>query len=200
MIPRHLQITSVLLVVALIAGSVYMYQLKRRDERNAMRMQTNEARPVTAPVVGTNARVQLAIAYDDDGVIAERGIEVPLPGDPGGRAREILRALLAEYLQKPSPHPLGAGSDVRAVYFVSDGLCVVDMNTAFAEGHRSGVLLEQYTVATMVETLARNLPSVRRVKFLVDGKDRDTLAGHADLTIIYDTATVHELVEGLKER
>jgi hypothetical protein len=199
-IPRHLQITSIVLVLALIAGGVYMYQLKRRDERNAMRMEMNNARPVTAPVAGPKTLVRLAIAYDDDGVIAERETEIPLPPDANARAREILRALLAEYLQKPSPHPIGNGTDVRAVYFVADGLCVVDMNAAFADGHRSGILLEQYTIATMVETLARNLTGVRRVKFLVDGKDRDTLAGHADLNSIYDVAAVHELVTSLEER
>jgi Sporulation and spore germination len=198
-IPRNLQITAILLVMALIAGGVYMYQLKRRDERNAMRMAVDNARPVTAPVSGPKTLVRLAIAYDDDGVVAERESEVPLPADANERAREILRALLAEYLQKPSPHPIGDGTDVRAVYFVAGGLCVVDMNTAFAEGHRSGVLLEQYTVATMVETLGRNIPGVRRVKFLVDGKDRETLAGHADLNAIYDVASVHELVAGLEE-
>jgi hypothetical protein len=199
-IPRHLQITSIVLVLALIAGGVYMYQLKRRDERNAMRMEMNNARPVTAPVAGPKTLVRLAIAYDDDGVIAERETEIPLPPDANARAREILRALLAEYLQTPSPHPIGNGTDVRAVYFVADGLCVVDMNAAFADGHRSGILLEQYTIATMVETLARNLTGVRRVKFLVDGKDRDTLAGHADLNSIYDVAAVHELVTSLEER
>jgi hypothetical protein len=199
-IPRHLQITAILLVLALLAGGVYMYQLKRRDERNAQRMEVSNSRPVTAPVNGPKVTISLAVAYDDDGLIAERKAEVPLPLEPGARAREILRALLAEYLQKPSPHTIGDGSDVRAVYFVADGLCVVDMNSAFAEGHRSGVLLEQYTIATMVQTLALNLPSVRRVKFLIDGKDRETLAGHADLTAIYDVNAVHELVTGLEAR
>jgi hypothetical protein len=197
-IPRHLQITFLMLLVALLAGGTYMYQLKRRDERNAAR--TAEQKPVTAPVAGPATKVKLAVAYDDDGVIATRESEIPLPSDENGRAREVVRALLATYTQKPSPHPVADGSDVRAVYMVADGLCVLDMNTQFADGHRSGILLEQMTVATVVETLSANMPSVRKVKFLIDGKDRETLAGHADLNMIYDVSAVHELVQGLQAR
>jgi hypothetical protein len=32
------------------------------------------------------------------------------------------------------------------------------------------------------------------VKILVDGKERDTLAGHADLSAVYDTVAVSQLV------
>ena len=198
MIPRHLQITFVMLLVVLLGGGVYMYQLKRRDERNAAR--TAEQKPVTAPVAGPATKAKLVVAYDDDGVIATRESEIPLPSDENGQARELVRALLATYTQKPSPHPVADGSDVRAVYMVANGLCVLDMNAQFAEGHRSGVLLEQMTVATIVETLTANLPGVRKVKFLVDGKDRETLAGHADLNMIYDANAVHELVQGLQAR
>jgi spore germination protein GerM len=198
MIPRHLQITFIMLLIVLLAGGIYMYQLKRRDERNAAR--TAEQKPVTAPVTGPATRVKLAVAYDDDGVIATRDVEVPLPKDESGRAREVVRALLAQYTQKPSPHAVADGSDVRAVYMVADGLCVLNMNAPFADGHRSGVLLEQMTVATVVETLGTNLPSVRKVKFLIEGKDRETLAGHADLNMVYDVAAVHALVQGLAEQ
>jgi hypothetical protein len=198
MIPRHLQITFAMLMLALLAGGIYMYQLKRRDERNALR--TAESRPVTAPIVGPATRIRVAIAYDDDLTIAQRDTEAPIPADASGRAREVVRALLGHYLQKPSPHAVGDGSDIRNAYFVADGLCVLDMNAAFADGHRSGVLLEQMTVATIVKSLALNVPSVKRVKFLVEGKDRDTLAGHADLGIIYEVAAVDDFVRGLEAR
>lgn len=190
MIPRQFQIFIAILLVALFGAGIYMFQLKARDERNLQR--ASDARPVTAPVAGPKATVRLSIAYDDDGVIVRRDAAAALPDDADGRAREVLRALIAEYLQKPSPHPLAEGSDVRAVYFAGNGLCVVDLNAAFAEGHRSGILVEQFSVATLVATLADNVPGIRRVKFLVDGKDRETLAGHADLSAVYDVEAVRQ--------
>jgi hypothetical protein len=69
-------------------------------------------------------------------------------------------------------------------------VAVVDLNAAFADQHRSGILDEQLTVDSLVETLAVNVPGVSRVRILVDGKTRDTLAGHADLTDFFDVTTV----------
>jgi hypothetical protein len=37
-----------------------------------------------------------------------------------------------------------------------------------------------------------------QVKFLVDGKERETLAGHADLKAVYDVAMVNQLVRELQ--
>ncbi len=60
--------------------------------------------------------------------------------------------------------------------------------------HRSGVLVEELTVASLVETLSANIPGINRVKILVDGKSRDTLAGHVDLTGFFDVGQVNQVV------
>jgi hypothetical protein len=39
---------------------------------------------------------------------------------------------------------------------------------------------------------------IKQVKFLVDGRERETLAGHADLMSFYDVASVQELMKGLE--
>jgi hypothetical protein len=88
---------------------------------------------------------------------------------------------------------LPPGSDVRSVYLVDPGLAVIDINAAFADGHRSGVLSEELTVASLIETLSANLPGILRVKILVEGKQRDTLAGHADLSGFFNVSAVNQL-------
>jgi hypothetical protein len=50
----------------------------------------------------------------------------------------------------------------------------------------------------LIDSLATNFPNVEQVKFLVDGKQRETLAGHADLKDIYSTAAVHKIVQQLQ--
>jgi sporulation and spore germination protein len=72
---------------------------------------------------------------------------------------------------------------------------VVDLNDALASGHRSGVMVEELTVLSLVQTLAANLPGITQVKILVNGQERDTLAGHADLADFYDVAAVNRAVE-----
>jgi len=119
---------------------------------------------------------------------------IPLPAGRQERAEELLRALLSVYLDKSSPHTLDPSSEVRDVYLVDPGLAVIDLNAAFADGHRSGVLIEELTVASLVETLSANIPGVTRAKILVDGRERDTLAGHLDLTNFYDMTAFAQLV------
>jgi hypothetical protein len=57
---------------------------------------------------------------------------------------------------------------------------------------------EELTIVSMVQTLAANIPKLTRVKFLVDGKERDTLAGHADLKGFYDVATIAQVARELQ--
>jgi len=104
-----------------------------------------------------------------------------------------MSALLSIYLEKTSPHALAPGADVRSVYLVDPGLAVIDINAAFADGHRSGVLSEELTVTSLIETLSANLPGILKVKILVEGKQRETLAGHADLSGFFDVSAVHQL-------
>jgi Sporulation and spore germination len=86
---------------------------------------------------------------------------------------------------------------VRSVFLVDPGVAVIDVNGAFADTHRSGVLVEELTVASLIHTISANTPGVLRVKILVDGKERDTLAGHADLSDFYDVTAVNQLTTQL---
>ena len=47
--------------------------------------------------------------------------------------------------------------------------------------HTGGALDELFTVYTIVNALTTNLPAVKRVQILIEGKEVDTLAGHVDL-------------------
>jgi spore germination protein GerM len=193
---RALKIAVAIMLAAVIATSVYVYVLQQREEERARRVAYTQ--PVSPPVAGPAERVPLYIAYDFEGVLRPREVQVALPVEHSQRARAVLHALLGEYTGHPSPHELAPGADVRAVFLVSDNLAVVDTNAAFADGHRSGVFVEMLTVASVVKTLAANLPGITRVKILVEGKERETLAGHADLMTFYDVSRIDELVKQLE--
>jgi hypothetical protein len=62
---------------------------------------------------------------------------------------------------------------------------VVNLTTALAAGHPSGLETETLTILSICATLNANLPRVTEVRFLVDGQTRATLAGHADLARTY---------------
>ena len=93
---------------------------------------------------------------------------------------------------------MAPGADVRSVFLVDPGLVVIDVTASFADGHRSGILVEELTVASLIHTISANIPGVLRVKILVDGKERETLAGHADISGFYDVTAVNQLAAELQ--
>ena len=81
---------------------------------------------------------------------------------------------------------------------MSDGSAVVDTNAAFADAHPSGGLAEELTITSIVATLNANDPKINRVKIIVDGAERDTLAGHADLRRFYLASNMGQLAKELQ--
>ena len=195
-IPRHLLITFAVLVIA--AVSLTSYALRMRKAVVTTPAATNDERPLAPPVAGPTAQVVLFVANDEDGSLRAESARIPMPGGRQQRAEELLRALLSIYLDRNSPHVLGPGADVRSVFLVDPGVAVIDLNSAFADTHRSGVLVEELTVTSLIRTIAANTPGISRVKILVDGKERDTLAGHADLSSYYDVSAVNQLAAQLQ--
>jgi Sporulation and spore germination len=195
MIPRHLLIAAGFMLVAVFALGIYAGRMRGRVTKAES---PADARPVAPPVSGPTERVTLYVAVDDPGVLRAQSAVIALPSARQQRAEEVLRALLEIYLAKNSSHPLAPGAELRAVYLVSPGIAVIDVNSAFANGHRSGVLEEELTVASLIQTLNANVPDILRVKILVDGRDRETLAGHADLSDFYDTTAVAQLAGQLQ--
>jgi hypothetical protein len=195
LIPRSFFIALAVLLLAVLGMSLYAWRMRGRAAGPAA---SSDTRPVVAPVSGPTERVTLFVAYDDVGVLHAQSAQIPLPSVRQQRAEELLRALLTLYLDKSSPHPLPQGSDIRSVYLVDPGLAVIDVNAAFADGHRSGVLSEELTVASLIETLSANIPGILKVKILVEGKERETLAGHADLSSFYDVSAVNQLTSQLQ--
>jgi hypothetical protein len=196
MIPRQLYIGIAVLLVAVLGMSIYAWHMRGRAAEGPVA--AGNTRPVVPPVAGPTERVTLFVAYDDIGMLRAQSAQIPMPSVRQQRAEELLRALLALYLDKSSPHPLPQGADIRSVYLVDPGLAVIDINAAFADGHRSGVLSEELTVASLIQTLSANLPGILRVKILVEGKERETLAGHADLSAFFDVSAVSQLTAQLQ--
>lgn len=196
MIPRHLMIAMAVLVVAALGLSTYAWHMRKTAA--SAPVSPVDTRPLAPPVAGPTERVVLFVAHDEDGSLRPEFSQIPMPSGRQQRAEELSRALVSLYLEKSSPHPLGQGADIRSVFLVDPEVAVIDVNGAFADTHRSGVLIEELTVASFVHTISSNIPGILKVKILVDGKDRQTLAGHADLSAFYDVWAVNQLATQLQ--
>jgi hypothetical protein len=194
-ISRKLQLIVAFLVLAILAMGFYLVHLKHKAESIAV---GPVAQALAAPFSGPPEQMTLFVASDEDYSMRPIGISSPLPSDPGERGRLALHALILRYLEPDSHHPLGPGADVRDVYLLDPASAVVNLNGELANSHRSGIEVEQLTIFSLVLTLKAQLPQLNRVRFLVDGKTRDTLAGHLDLTAWMDVALVSDAAGELK--
>jgi hypothetical protein len=197
-IPRH----QTVLFIVLFAGSAIMgvllwNQLRRAHDRL---LRGEDSAPTQAPQVAPAEQATLMVANDADSTVQPRLLTLPLPQNPEARARAILGKLLDLYAAPDAAHPVpGGASSIKQIFLVpivnasgsatSSGpqLAVVNFTGAFVAGHPSGLETESLTVLSICSTLNANLPGVTEVRFLVDGQQRATLAGHADLTRTYLT-------------
>jgi spore germination protein GerM len=184
------------LLVAVVGLSLYAWHM--RSTAASTPVVSTDTRPLAPPVAGPSERVTLYVAHDEDGTLRAESAQIPLPSGRQQRAEELLRALLSLYLDKSSPHVVGAGAEIRSVFLVDPGVAVIDLNSAFADTHRSGVLVEELTVTSLIHTISANTPGVLKVKILVNGQERDTLAGHADLSSFFDVTSVNQLASQLQ--
>ncbi len=76
---------------------------------------------------------------------------------------------------------LATASGILGVYLSERNEAFVDLDSTVRTKHPGGSMNELFTVFTIVNAVATNLPDVQEVQLLIDGHEVDTLAGHVDL-------------------
>ena len=211
MIRRYQTVLFVILFAASVVMGVVLWQLRERAHQRLITGQNST--PTQAPEVAPAEKATFLVANDADSSLLGQEQILPLPQDPGARARLFLGKLLEIYAASNALHPVpGGAASIEEVFLLpvpssetsrptssrpasasrpptedSTGpqLAVVNLSSAFVAGHPAGIETESLTVLSLCGTLHANLPRVAQVRFLVDGQPRATLAGHADLTRTY---------------
>jgi hypothetical protein len=100
------------------------------------------------------------------------------------RVRQIVLAL-AEGSHQGYGRVLPASSTVRAVFLASDGTAFVDLSNDIQSDFEPGIESETLAIYSIVDSITANVLAVKRVQFLVQGQEVETLDGHADLTAAF---------------
>ena len=76
---------------------------------------------------------------------------------------------------------------LRALYLDASSIATVDLSAASPNQKeiRASAEDELLAVYALVNTLTQNLPEIRQVRILMDGREAQTLAGHIDLSRAY---------------
>jgi hypothetical protein len=117
MIPRHQKLLFGILLLASLVMSVTLWQLRERAHQRLIAGQ--DSAPTSAPDVAAAEQATLLVASDIDGSMRTQFHSLPLPDDPGSRARAILGKLLDLYAAPDAAHPVpGGGSSVLQVFLL----------------------------------------------------------------------------------
>lgn len=163
---RRGAVTGIVVAVALLAvAAAAVGLIARYDDR-------------LLPALGLGRPVVLYFASPDgEALVGE--VRYVLPGFDGPMQRLEMLARgprpgsgLAPVLP-PGTRPLGVT--------VRDGVAVADFSREIIERHWGGTTGELLTVYGIVNTLTQ-LPGIRQVQIVVEGRPVETLAGHVDLT------------------
>jgi hypothetical protein len=182
------------MLLACVAMAAFLLRLRNRAQ-DRLQAQARVAPADIAEAAGNPAKtVTLYVPNDLDDSLTAVERSIPMPADENAQARVLLATLIEAYRAPESTHPINVASGVEDVYFLATAegrggeagqMAVIDLSGALAAAQPSGIEPETLTLLSMMETLHANLPTVTQVHFLVDGRSRETLAGHADLTRTY---------------
>jgi germination protein M len=92
---------------------------------------------------------------------------------------------IEELLKGPQNDSLSSFPDetkLRELFITREGIAYVDFSGEIADDHISGSFAEIRTVFTIVNSLTYNFKTIKRVFILIEGIEKETLAGHIDLS------------------
>jgi hypothetical protein len=94
------------------------------------------------------------------------------------RARQIIQKLLDGPKSTMLFPSIPKDAKMQEVFIDEMGTAYVDFSSPLAANHLGGIMNEQATIYSIVNSLTYNLKEIRQVQILVGGAEKETLAGH----------------------
>lgn len=124
--------------------------------------------------------ISLYFADTDNAFLKSEQRSISRPADPAAFGRVIIESLIegpGDELVRTIP----GEASLKAFYITKDGSAYADFTAAIRDRHPGGSSSELLTVYSIVNSLIMNIPEIKRVKILIEGRESMTLAGHIDL-------------------
>jgi len=173
-----------ILLIGLTIGFIYLHILTRRAKSESPASAEETARTALRAAAlqskGLNKTITLYFPSDDEGVLLPETRQIAWAADDSDRIHQILLALI-EGSYRGLRRPLPASTEIRAAFLMNDGTVYVDLSNNALALFEPGIQSETLAIYCIVNSLAANVPAVKKVKILIQGQEVETLNGHADL-------------------
>jgi hypothetical protein len=99
--------------------------------------------------------------------------------DIASEAKEIVKALIDGSKSKAGlVNTFPSGASVRDVKVDKTGTAVVDFDKNLIKLHNGGSTAEMATIYSLTNSITQNIPAIKKVKIMVDGKELQSIKGH----------------------
>ena len=165
--------------ILIIGGVVGLFFQDAGAQREQIAREDAFSRPAMQTQLKKSA-AHLYFADRDNYFLRSEQRVIPYSEDPVDYARAIVEALI-KGPQRGLVRTMAAATKLRAIYISPGGVCYVDLSQAAERDHPGGCNSELLTIYSVVNSLILDIPEIKRVKLLIEGKEVLTLAGHIDL-------------------
>jgi hypothetical protein len=169
-----------LLFAAIAAGSIIYTVMRPAAPPAPSPQETPAEQPAATPQAGADEPLGITLYYPADGALVAGTIPVKRQADAQTQARETLAASLGD--PRVVQNEIFREFQLRGFYLDASGTAYVDLATGQQVGVKASAWDELLAIYAVVDTLSRNFEEIKRVRFLIEGKEAQTLAGHIDLS------------------
>ena len=182
---RRILIALILVAVASIGAFALLY-LEGRQQRASQLDRVPEPDPELMEVQAEGSKADLRLYFHvaapprSNKLLLRTEVRSLFESDdPLVMARQIIGEVLRGSSDRLNV--FGPSSRLRQLFLLQDGTAVVDLSAETAQQLSGGALAEYWALRSLSRSLTANIEAVQRVKFLVEGQDRPTFAGHVSI-------------------
>jgi flagellar basal body-associated protein FliL len=97
-----------------------------------------------------------------------------------GQATELIKALV-DGSKTGLVNTFPPKTDIISVKIESDQTARINFGQNLVANHPGGSASEMATIYSLTNTLITNIPEIKKVKILIEGKEQESLKGHVDI-------------------
>ena len=170
------------LAAPLLAATLVLAACGGRPAPAPQEAPPGEAPSESAPTLEALPRASITLYFpsaSEDKLVAETR-EIFDTARPTERGTQVLVALLDGPTGEGLLPAVPEGTTLRQLWIGKEGIAWADFSKELSN-LSGGSAEELAAVYAIVDSVTANVPSIRRVGILVEGRERDTLAGHVDI-------------------
>lgn len=178
---RMLLILVLGIFIIAAAGGAYLWT-RTHDADDAHKSNEGEPQSLVQPAF-RNEPITVTVYYPVHGVLLAGAAPVKRQPDTQAQARETLAAVFND--QRAAQTAVFRDIKLKAFYLDGQGTAYIDLAPSQQRDISASAWEEFLALSAMVNTVMQNFDEVKQVRFLVDGREAQTLAGHMDLSRTY---------------